>query len=1053
MSVAAPEIGELVRVRGQHWVVTDVHESGAVPGVGQTLVELLSVSDGGYGSELKVVWEVEPGRAVLPAQTLPEVAGTGFDSPQKLAAFLDAIRWSAVTSADTRRLQAPFRSGVKTEDYQLEPVARALRAPRVNLLIADDVGLGKTIEAGLTVLELLLRHRASRVMVVCPAGLTVKWLDEMAEKFGLDFTVVEAELLRQLRRTHGLAANPFRVYPFTIVSLAWLRGSRCQRLLDEVLEDHEREPIARRAFDLLIVDEAHHVAPAAPQQAYAVDSQQTKAVRRLAGHFEHRLFLTATPHNGYTESFTALLEMIDPQRFARGMTPDREARDEVVVRRLKDKVVNDDGTPKFPGRDPRPIPVDYPADEREVHRWLAQYARLRRQRLGTSKAAARAADLVTLLLKKRLFSSPAAFAQTVDVHRRSMEAQAGTRRIPDEVPPYLETLFDDDTLDDEALAEAENDNLTRSGRLQPPPAPEELDLLDRMERWALSHEARPDAKAKALIGYLTAVCKPDGRNWANERVVVFTEYRDTQRWLADLLQQAGLGDGHLTQLHGGMSVEEREQLREAFQASPDEHPVRILLATDAASEGIDLQRHCHRLVNYDIPFNPNKLEQRIGRIDRYGQRQVAQIRHFVGTGIEQARPGSYEDDLEFLSRVAVKVARMEEDLGAVNAVLAAAVQDRLLGRLRRDFDVDQAVETEARRKRRAVDVARALPGESNVRDQVRRLRAQLDESIADLHIAPANMERVVATALELDNQLPLEPVVDEKHLAEGLLRVPTLTGSWARTTRGLAFKLKEKADQERPITFDPEVADDRDDVVLAHLGHPLTAMATSLLRAAMWGGHSGLNRVAALVSDDSALETTVLAAFARLVLVGQDGTQLHEEIIHAGGWLRETWAAARFTRIGGVELLGGILSRALDASRLQAASGPVQARLAAAWPAAKTALRAAIEDRGRTRRDQLTRTLERRRDEEIKRITENMDRFAASLREAIADQPEDGQLMLPLEFEQQRRDRAAWQRKLDTIGAERDREAALIRERYRVVDDHAFPAAVVFVVPRHEAIR
>ena len=189
-----------------------------------------------------------------------------------------------------------------------------------------------------------------------------------------------------------------------------------------------------------------------------------------------------------------------------------------------------------------------------------------------------------------------------------------------------------------------------------------------MERWALSHEARPDAKAKALISYLTAVCKPDGRHWTNERVVMFTEYRDTQRWLADLLQQAGLGDGHLTQIHGGMSVEEREQLREAFQASPDEHPVRILLATDAASEGIDLQRHCHRLVNYDIPFNPNKLEQRIGRVDRYGQRQVAQIRHFVGTGIEQARPGSYEDDLEFLSRVAVKVARMEEDLGAVNAV-------------------------------------------------------------------------------------------------------------------------------------------------------------------------------------------------------------------------------------------------------------------------------------------------------------------------------------------------------------------------------------------------
>jgi hypothetical protein len=482
--------------------------------------------------------------------------------------------------------------------------------------------------------------------------------------------------------------------------------------------------------------------------------------------------------------------------------------------------------------------------------------------------------------------------------------------------------------------------------------------------------------------------------------------------------------------------------------------VRILLATDAASEGIDLQRHCHRLVNYDIPFNPNKLEQRIGRIDRYGQREVAEVRHFVGAGYEKARPGSYEDDLEFLSRVAVKVARMEEDLGAVNAVLAAAVQERLLGRLRPDFDVDRATEAEAKRNRRAVGVAGAVPAEQNVGDQVRRLRAQLDESIADLHIAPANLERVVSTALELDGQLPLERVIDEKYLAEGFLRVPTLTGSWARTTRGLAFKLKDKADQERPITFDPGAVDGRDDVVLAHLGHPLTAMATSLLRAAMWGGRSDLNRVTALVSDDPAVETTVLAAFARLVLIGHDGTQLHEEIIHAGGWLRETTTGARFTRIDSVELLARLLDQALDASRLRAASEPVQSRLAAAWPPARGGLQAAIEARRRTRQDSLTRALERRRDEEIDRITANLDQFAASLRAAISERdPDSGQLTLALELDQQRRDRASWERRLGEIGAERDREVALIRERYRVVDHHVFPAAVVFVVPHQEAIR
>lgn len=182
-----PALGDLVAVRGQRWVVSDVDAGGT----GSHLVSLQSVEDGRYGHTLEVIWEVEPGRRVLPAGALPEVTEGTFDPPPRLAAFLDAVRWSAVTSADVKTLQAPFRSGVAIEDYQLEPVARAVDAPRVNLLLADDVGLGKTIEAGLVAQELLLRHRARRIMIVCPAGLTVKWRDEMAEKFGLDFTVID----------------------------------------------------------------------------------------------------------------------------------------------------------------------------------------------------------------------------------------------------------------------------------------------------------------------------------------------------------------------------------------------------------------------------------------------------------------------------------------------------------------------------------------------------------------------------------------------------------------------------------------------------------------------------------------------------------------------------------------------------------------------------------------------------------------------------------------------------------------------------------------------
>ena len=378
---AIPQDGSLVEVRGQRWVVSD----SAPGGDGSTLLTLQSVEDGRYGESLPVIWEVEPGRRILPAGSLPEVTPTGFDPPERLAAFLDAVRWSAVTSADVKTLQAPLRSGVIVEEYQLEPVARAIEAPRVNLLLADDVGLGKTIEAGLVALELLLRHRAKRVMIVCPPGLMVKWQDEMAEKFGLDFTIVDSAQLNQLRRSHGSAANPFRVYPLTIVSLSWLRGAKAERLLHEVIEGKEGNGGAddERPFDLLILDEAHHVAPAAPKQRYAVDSQQTKLIRWLAPHFEHRLFLSATPHNGYPESFTALLEIIDDLRFIRGVDPDPVAQKETVIRRMKGQIVDAAGNPKFPKREARAIPVGYPESEREAHALLDEFAALRRKRLTT----------------------------------------------------------------------------------------------------------------------------------------------------------------------------------------------------------------------------------------------------------------------------------------------------------------------------------------------------------------------------------------------------------------------------------------------------------------------------------------------------------------------------------------------------------------------------------------------------------------------------------------------------------------------------------------------
>lgn len=195
-----------------------------------------------------------------------------------------------------------------------------------------------------------------------------------------------------MRRTHGLQANPFTIYPRMIISLPWLRTPRVQRLLDEVLGAGER---STPFLDLLVVDEAHHCAPPAPakgRRGYAVDSRQTEAVRQLSQHSQHRLLLSATPHNGYSESWQALLELLDPHRFARGVPPDQKALDEVLVRRLKDEIVDADGQPEFAPRLPaEPLTVDYTAAEKQGHALLQAYAALR-------TGSPTRNDLVTLLL-------------------------------------------------------------------------------------------------------------------------------------------------------------------------------------------------------------------------------------------------------------------------------------------------------------------------------------------------------------------------------------------------------------------------------------------------------------------------------------------------------------------------------------------------------------------------------------------------------------------------------------------------------------------------------
>jgi superfamily II DNA or RNA helicase len=1032
-ALAAPEVGQLVRVRDRHWVVTNVVPSTLAADTGPShLIELSSVEDDAYGDELTVFWEVEPGTVILPKATLPQPA-EGFDDPGRLSAFLDAVRWGAIASADARALQAPFRSGISIEDYQLDPVVRALQMPRVNLLIADDVGLGKTIEAGLVIQELLLRHRARTVLVVCPASLCLKWQAEMHDRFGLEFHIVDADAVRELRRERGVGPNIWTHFPRLIVSIDWLKTPRAMALLDEVLP-HDAAVYPRR-FDLLVVDEVHQCAPAG-RGVYATDSQRTLALRKIAPHFEHRLFLSATPHNGYTESFTALLELLDPQRFARGVKPSEEAQRRVLIRRLKSELrtelpPRDDGTPRFADRHVRPLEVCYPDDERRIHEALRQYT-LQRQKRAPSKASQIATDFVTLLLKKRLFSSPKAFLETLREHLRTLERRGAVEQISE---ARLRAEFDrleEDVDTDEAVVDRTKDALSTASRAVEPLSKDEEALLSEMLEWAERAQHRPDAKATLLMEWLDRICRPDGA-WNNERVIVFTEYRDTQRWLHDLLVRHGFAAERIALLYGGMEADKRERIKAEFQAPPDRSPVRILLATDAASEGIDLQLQCHRMVHMEIPFSPTRLEQRNGRIDRHGQPSpVVEIHHFVSHGYEQSKPGSLEGDLDFLWRIAQKVNAIRDDLGAAGPVLAQQVEEAMLG-TRRELD-DTAVDRAKAKASRAV-----LKMERDLREEIRRLRAQLDDSVEELGITPSAVARVVDVALDLARQPRLTAQTDKP----GCFRVGALSNAWALAKVGLVDPLIGK---ERPITFDHGIANRDRDVVLAHLEHRLVAQATRLLRAEIWktGGEKSLHRVTACVAADRGLPHTAVLAHARLVVTGRDGHRLHEEVIAAGGYLR----SGRFARMNVSET-----RKTLAASTSSAVDEPTRRSLASQWPDIEDALYRALEARGEEVTVSLDRRLRERADTEAANVEAVLNDLRRSIEaELAALEGESGrQLRLQFTTDEERvqldRDIAALRQRLRDIPNEIERERQAIWQRYSSPQYRLFPAAVTFIVP------
>jgi hypothetical protein len=386
------------------------------------LVELAYTDVDGGRAEDTVLWEREVGARLVEPGALPDVHAEPPMSAAHFDALVRASRWSALTpflAADGSAhaalpLTAPFHGAVQVEDFQLEPLLRALEMPRISLLLADDVGLGKTIEAGLVLTELILRRRIRRVLIMTPASLRDQWQQEMHDKFSLSFDLVDRAETHALQRRLGLDANPWRTFPRVITSYHYLRQPD---VLQQFLATSQARPdAAQLPWDLLIVDEAHNLMPA----PFGEDSDLTRMLRTVSPLFEHKLFLTATPHNGHTRSFSGLLELLDPVRFTQtaSFTDAEKARVEhVVVRRLKREIneLDDErGRPRrFAERYPEPLSLAFGPREQALAAAFAAF----RQAVKTTVARApggesMAGAFAVEILQKRLLSAPATLADS-----------------------------------------------------------------------------------------------------------------------------------------------------------------------------------------------------------------------------------------------------------------------------------------------------------------------------------------------------------------------------------------------------------------------------------------------------------------------------------------------------------------------------------------------------------------------------------------------------------------------------------------------------------------
>ena len=571
MTTAPPPPGTRIVVRDAEWVVRRIDplpDGGSqltCTGVSELVREREAIFLTRLESEIKVL---DPATTTLVPDTSPQF--------RRSLLYIESLLRRAVPN--DQRIRVADRAAMDEVPYQLDPARQALSQPRQRILIADDVGLGKTIEAGILVSELIARGRGQRILVVAVKSMLTQFQKEFWNRFTIPLTRLDSVGIQRVRRRIPSNHNPFHYYDKSIISI------------DTLKQDREYRTCVENAWwDIIVIDEAHNVAERGSR------SLRSQLAKRLAKRSDTLIMLSATPHDGKARSFASLMNMLDPTAIGDpdDFTQENFQHKGLVIRRFK-KDVREQVKESFRDRTIFPESFALSHVEETANEALLE-VRVRGQASGGKR------QLFSVTLEKALFSSPAACLETVAGRRSQLE-----RVLVDEREPERRNIIRRELEGLEALAEA----------------------LDAIQPADFS-------KYQAL---LRAIRDGEPFRWSarhrRDRLVIFSERIATLRWLQErLIADLRLRPNQVALLHGGLSDTEQQEIVEAF--GNETTPLRLLLASDVASEGINLHHQCHRLIHFDIPWSLMVFAQRNGRVDRYGQRRDPQIVYLLA---ESANP-------------------------------------------------------------------------------------------------------------------------------------------------------------------------------------------------------------------------------------------------------------------------------------------------------------------------------------------------------------------------------------------------------------------------------